>query len=75
MSRTDVSIRTPDGPGPCPAMIMFMDAPSIRPTLFEIFEGARHGYTMKDLSVYDEAAAERHWRETFALFDIALKTA
>ncbi len=41
----------------------------------EIYEGARHGYTMKDLSVYDEAAAERHWRETVALFDAALKAA
>ena len=41
----------------------------------EIYEGARHGYTMKDLSVYDEAAAERHWRETFTLFDGTLKTA
>jgi len=41
----------------------------------EIYEGARHGYTMKDLSVYDEAAAERHWRETVALFDSTLKAA
>jgi carboxymethylenebutenolidase len=41
----------------------------------EIFKDARHGYTMKDLSVYDEAAAERHWRETFALFDSTLKAA
>ena len=41
----------------------------------EIYEGARHGYTMKDLSVYDEAAAERHWRETLALFESTLKAA
>ena len=41
----------------------------------EIYEGAKHGYTMKDLSVYDEAAAERHWRETLALFDSTLKAA
>ena len=41
----------------------------------EIYDGAKHGYTMKDLSVYDEAAAERHWRETVQLFDAALKSA
>ena len=41
----------------------------------EIYDCAKHGYTMKDLSVYDEAAAERHWRETVQLFDTALKTA
>ena len=41
----------------------------------EIYEGAKHGYTMKDLSVYDEPAAERHWREVFGLFDSALKAA
>ena len=26
-----------------------------------IYAGARHGYTMPDLPVYNEAAAERHW--------------
>ena len=41
----------------------------------EIFEGARHGYVMTDLSVYDEAGAERHWRELVALFDSTLKAA
>jgi carboxymethylenebutenolidase len=39
----------------------------------EIYEGARHGYTMPDLSVYNEAGAERHWRELLALFDSTLK--
>ena len=39
----------------------------------EIYDGAKHGYTMPDLSVYDEAAAERHWREVLALFDSTLK--
>lgn len=34
----------------------------------EIWQGARHGFTMKDLPVYDEAAAERHFREMTALF-------
>lgn len=41
----------------------------------EIFEGARHGYVMRDLAVYDEGAAERHWRELVSLFDSALKEA
>ncbi len=34
----------------------------------EIYEGARHGWTMPDFPIYDEAAAERAWRELFALF-------
>jgi carboxymethylenebutenolidase len=38
----------------------------------ELYEGARHGFTMADLEVYDEAAAERHWRELLALLDRAL---
>ena len=35
----------------------------------EVYEGARHGYTMSDTPVYDEAATERHFRELFALLD------
>jgi carboxymethylenebutenolidase len=38
----------------------------------EIYEGARHGYTMADLAVYDEAAGERHYRELRALLERAL---
>ena len=38
----------------------------------ELYAGARHGYTMSDTPVYDEAAAERHFRELFALLDRAL---
>jgi carboxymethylenebutenolidase len=33
----------------------------------EIYAGARHGWTMPDFPVYDEAAAERHWRELAGL--------
>lgn len=33
----------------------------------ELYRGAAHGYTMADSAVYDEAAAERHYRELFAL--------
>jgi carboxymethylenebutenolidase len=33
----------------------------------ELYEGAAHGYTMADTPAYDEAAAERHYRELFAL--------
>jgi carboxymethylenebutenolidase len=40
-----------------------------------IYPGARHGYTMPDLPVYSEAAAERHWTEMLALFDDTLKAA
>jgi carboxymethylenebutenolidase len=45
------------------------------PHRVEIYTGARHGYTMKDLQVYDEPAAERHWSETLGLFDGTLKAA
>jgi carboxymethylenebutenolidase len=41
----------------------------------EVYPGARHGFTMIDFPVYDEAAAERHWRELLALLDGALKSA
>ncbi len=39
----------------------------------EIYAGARHGYTMPDLPVYNESGAERHWKELFALLDETLK--
>ena len=35
----------------------------------ELFEGAAHGYTMADTPAYDQAAAERHFTELFALLD------
>jgi len=35
----------------------------------ELYEGAAHGYTMSDTAAYDEAAAERHFIELFALLD------
>jgi len=34
----------------------------------EIWAGAAHGWTMKDFPIYNEAAAERHFRELVALF-------
>jgi carboxymethylenebutenolidase len=34
----------------------------------EIYPGALHGWTMTDFPVYNEPAAERHWRELLALF-------
>lgn len=39
----------------------------------EIYEGALHGWTMADFPVYNPEAAERHWRELFALFDAILR--
>jgi carboxymethylenebutenolidase len=41
----------------------------------EVYAGARHGFTMIDFPVYDEAAAERHWRELLALLDGTLTQA
>ncbi|HET8605092.1 MAG TPA: dienelactone hydrolase family protein [Marmoricola sp.] len=35
----------------------------------EVYEGAPHGYTMADTSMYHEAAAERHFTELEALLD------
>jgi carboxymethylenebutenolidase len=35
----------------------------------EVYRGAAHGYTMADTPAYDEAAAERHFDELFALLD------
>jgi carboxymethylenebutenolidase len=33
----------------------------------EVYEGARHGFTMADGAAYDEAASERHYDELRAL--------
>lgn len=33
----------------------------------EVYPGAAHGYTMADTPAYDEAAAERHFKELFAI--------
>jgi carboxymethylenebutenolidase len=40
-----------------------------------IYPGARHGYAPPDMPVYNEAAAERHWREMLKLFGETLKVA
>jgi carboxymethylenebutenolidase len=39
----------------------------------EIYAGARHGYAPPDMPVYNEEAAERHWREMLKLFGETLK--
>lgn len=43
-----------------------------RPYVNEVYAGARHGYTMADTSVYDEAACERHFAALDTLFATAL---
>ncbi len=35
----------------------------------EVYPGAAHGYTMADTPAYNEAAAERHYAELFALLE------
>jgi carboxymethylenebutenolidase len=40
----------------------------------EVYAGAAHGYTMADTPAYDEAAAERHYTELFALLDRTVAT-
>lgn len=39
----------------------------------EVYAGASHGFTMADLAVYNEAAADRHWAKILALFERRLK--
>jgi carboxymethylenebutenolidase len=38
----------------------------------EIWEGAAHGWTMRDFPIYNEAAAERHFHELVALLKATL---
>jgi len=38
----------------------------------EIYPGALHGWTMTDFPIYNEEAAEKHWRELIALFKATL---
>ena len=38
-----------------------------------MYDGAAHGYTMSDTSMYDEAATERHFEELRDLLDRTLR--
>lgn len=38
----------------------------------ELYRGARHGFAVPDMPVYDEVAAERHWARLASLFAAAL---
>ena len=35
--------------------------------LIELYPGAQHGFAVPDFSIYDHAAAERHWERVLAL--------
>jgi carboxymethylenebutenolidase len=39
----------------------------------ELYDGARHGFTMADTAMYDEAATERHWETLLDLFARTLR--
>ncbi len=39
----------------------------------EVYDGAAHGYTMSDTSMYDEAATERHFEALRDLLDRTLR--
>lgn len=39
----------------------------------ELYEGAPHGFTMSDTSMYHEAGEKRHWEALLPLFDRALR--
>lgn len=43
------------------------------PYQMELHAGAKHGFAVPDMPVYDEAAAERHWARLAALFGEALR--
>ncbi|HEX5088743.1 MAG TPA: dienelactone hydrolase family protein [Nocardioides sp.] len=45
-----------------------------RPHLNEVYPDAPHGYTMADTSMYQEAGAERHFRELEALLTRTIRT-
>lgn len=49
-----------------------LDEAGVRYTL-ELYAGARHGFAIGDLPVYDPDAAERHWERVLALFDAELR--
>jgi carboxymethylenebutenolidase len=40
--------------------------------LVETYTGARHGFAVPDLPVFNPTAAERHWTTLFGLFQEAL---
>ncbi len=40
----------------------------------EQYDGARHGFTMADTAVYDEAATDRHWDALLGLLSRTLKS-
>ena len=44
-----------------------------RPHLNEIYDAAPHGYTMADTSMYQEAGAERHFKELEGLLARTLR--
>jgi len=39
----------------------------------DLYVGAAHGWTMRDFPVYDDNAAESHWRELISLFNDRLR--
>jgi carboxymethylenebutenolidase len=41
----------------------------------ETYSGARHGFAVPDLPVFDKGAAERHWTALFKLFQETLTVA
>jgi carboxymethylenebutenolidase len=48
-----------------------LDAAGVRYTA-EVYPGARHGFTMADTAMYDEAATEQHWDRLLGLLDRSL---
>lgn len=49
-----------------------LDAAGVDYTL-ELYSGAKHGFAIKDHSVYDADAAERHWNRVLELFETELR--
>jgi carboxymethylenebutenolidase len=51
-----------------------LDETGVRATV-DVYDGARHGFTMADQPVFDAAARERHFAELAALLERALPPA
>ncbi len=77
--RAEVYIAHADKDGSMPPEQMDRVAAAMReipvPHTIELYEGAMHGWTMKDLPAFNAAAEERHWNALFALLARTLRPA
>ena len=70
----------PERGGPCPPVLLLMDAPGVReewrglfrragsPGEVELYPGVHHGFAFPQRWCYDKPTAERHWERLTALY-------